>query len=61
MQNRDVLGILAHDHSEGSHHRRIREEIACPRPHVRILKFKESGLGHMQTPNMKNCDAPLVR
>jgi hypothetical protein len=60
-RNREVLERLGPGHSEGSHRRRIREELACARSHVGISKVGESELAHTQTLDTRNRDVPLVR
>jgi hypothetical protein len=51
MRNHEVLERLAPGHSEGSHRRRLREELARARPHFGISGVGESGLVQVQTPD----------
>jgi hypothetical protein len=59
MRNYEVLERLAPGHSEGSHRRRLREELSHASPHVEISKVGESGLAHMQTPDTRSHDMPF--
>jgi hypothetical protein len=42
--NHETLEILSLGHSEGSYHRRLREELSLSRPHFEISGVEELGL-----------------
>jgi hypothetical protein len=54
-----VLERLAPGHSEGSHRRRLREELAHARPHFKSSEIRELGVGSHAKTDKRSRERPF--